>query len=287
MKKDQNLKTAALYVVALPIGNMADLSPHAQHVLSLVDIIAAEDTREFKNIVDAFSLSNKKVFAYHDHNEKESAKGLIGELLNQKSVALVSDAGTPNISDPGYHLLQECFAHNIPVIGIPGPSALTLALSICPIGGATHFFGGFAPQNKNGRIAFFKAKSKVAHRIVLFESPHRLLEHLEDAQKIFKGKTFVLREATKKFEEYLYLEIPDLIRHFKKQEPKGEFVIVYPGQEAEALSLEDLKKEIETFLKEKIKPTDILKKLQGLTSLGRREIYDLITEMKHKKDSHE
>jgi 16S rRNA (cytidine1402-2'-O)-methyltransferase len=281
-----SLTPGSLYVVALPIGNAGDLSDNARHVLSLVDIIAAEDTRVFKDFAQEHSIPFKKLVSHHDHNEKDSAQGLLQYLQKGQSIAVVSDAGTPNISDPGFFLVKMCFENNIPVKGLPGPSAVTLALSVCPIGGMTHFFGAFPPASSNDRKKYFKDKSRAADRIVFFESPHRILEHLEDAQEVFKGKVFILREATKKYEELLYLEIPEMIKHFKNS-AKGEFVVIYAGQASENLSLDDLKKEIQNLISDNIKPTDILKKLQDLTELTRREVYDLITRLKHSKDKND
>lgn len=288
MNKDQNssLNPGTLYIVALPIGNPKDISEHAKTVLGLADYIAAEDTRTFKEIASALQLKTQNVVAYHEHNEKGSAPELIRFLESGKTIAVVSDAGTPNISDPGFQILRLCFENNIPVVGIPGPSSLTYALSVCPIGGKSHYFGGFPSQNSSDRLKEFKEKSSVADRIVFFESPHRLVEHLEDASKVFTGECLILRELTKTYEEILYKSIPDMIEHFKSKKPQGEFVVIYPGQEKALLNLEDLKEELTDLVRENLKPSDILKKVQDLTRLTRREIYDLITEIKHsiKKD---
>lgn len=287
MNKDQNsLTPGTLYVVALPIGNASDISERAKTVLGLADYIAAEDTRTFKEIALQLKIQPKNVIAYHEHNEKGSSQELIRFLQNGKTIAVVSDAGTPNVSDPGFHILNLCFENDIPVVGLPGPSSLTYALSVCPIGGKSHYFGGFAPSHSTERIQEFKTKCTVADRIVYFESPHRLVEHLQDAKEFFKGNCLILRELTKTYEEILYKTIPELIQHFQDKKPQGEFVIIYPGQEHASLSLEDLRKELTDLVRENLKPSDILKKVQDLTELTRREIYDLITEIKHglKKD---
>lgn len=291
MNKDQNseLQPGTLYIVALPIGNTKDLSEHAKMVLGLVDYIAAEDTRTFKDFAHQVQIHPKNLIAYHDHNEKASSQELIRFLQNGKTIAIVSDAGTPNISDPGFQILKLCFEHNIPVLGIPGPSSLSYALSVCPIGGKSHYFGGFAPQHSADRLKEFKEKSSVADRIVYFESPHRLIEHLHDAEKVFTGQCLVLRELTKTYEEIIFKPLPDIISHFKNKKPQGEFVVIYPGQEKSSLNLEEIKKELTDLIRENLKPSDILKKVQDLTKLTRREIYDLITEIKHglKKDNDE
>lgn len=283
MNKDQksSLTPGTLYVVALPIGNSHDISEHAKTVLGLADYIAAEDTRTFKELALQLDIKTQNVIAYHEHNEKGSTPELLRFLEKGKTIAVVSDAGTPNISDPGFHILKACFEHHFPVVGIPGPSSLTYALSVCPIGGKSHYFGGFPPPSSKERIDEFKQKSTVADRIVYFESPHRLLEHLKDAQNVFKGNCLVLRELTKKYEEILFKPISEMIEHFESKKPQGEFVIVYSGQEKPLLSLDDLKGELADLVRENLKPSDILKKVQDFTKLTRREIYDLITEIKH------
>lgn len=291
MNKDQKseLQPGTLYIVALPIGNPNDLSERAKMVLGLADYVAAEDTRTFKEFAHQAQIHPQNLIAYHEHNEKGSSQELIRFLQKGKTIAIVSDAGTPNISDPGFQILRLCFDHNVPVVGIPGPSSLSYTLSVCPIGGKSHYFGGFAPSHSTDRLKEFKEKSTVADRIIYFESPHRLVEHLQDAQKIFTGNCLVLRELTKTYEEIIYKPISEMVSHFENKKPQGEFVVVYPGQEKSSLNLDDLKKELTDLVRENLKPSDILKKVQGLTKLTRREIYDLITEIKHglKKDSDE
>ncbi len=288
MSKDQNSKLTAgtLYMVGLPIGNSYDITLHAKSVLGLVDYVAAEDTRTFKELCSILDITPKNVLAYHEHNEKASAPELIRFLQNGKTVAIVSDAGTPNISDPGHHILAQCFEHKIPVRGVPGASSLTYALSICPIGGRSHYFGGFAPTSSNERKSEFKEKSSVADRIVFFESPHRILDHLNDSKEYFSGPVMVLRELSKTYEEHIFAPIDDILTHFQSKKPQGEFIIIYPRQEKKALGLEELKKLLLELVRENLKASDILKRVQGLTDLTRREIYDLITEIKHgiKKD---
>jgi 16S rRNA (cytidine1402-2'-O)-methyltransferase len=283
MNKDQNfsLQPGTLYIVALPIGNIDDISPHAKTVLGLVDYTAAEDTRTFKELSMKLQIHSKNLISYHEHNEKGSSPELLRFLQQGKTIAIVSDAGTPNISDPGFQILKLCFENSVPVVGIPGPSSLTYALSVCPIGGKTHYFGGFPPSSSKDRITEFTEKSTVADRIIFFESPHRLLEHLEDALTVFTGNCLVLRELTKSYEEIIFKPIAELISHFQAKKPQGEFVIVYPGQEKSSMSLADLKQELTHLVRENLKPSDILKRVQDLSKLTRREIYDLITEIKH------
>lgn len=288
MNKDQNfsLQPGTLYIVALPIGNVLDISHRAKTVLRLADHIAAEDTRTFKEACHQLDIHVKNILAYHEHNEKGSAPELLKFLIKGQTVAIVSDAGTPNISDPGFQILKLCYENSIPIVGIPGASSLSYALSVCPIGGKSHYFGGFPSSQSSDRLNDFKDKCSVADRIVFFESPHRLVEHLEDANTVFSGNCLVLRELTKTFEEIIFKPIPEMIEHFKNKKPQGEFVVIYQGQEKAGLNLDELKEELSELVRENLKPSDILKRVQDFTRLTRREIYDLITEIKHglKKD---
>ena len=162
-----------LYVVALPIGNPEDITLRAQRILSKVDVVAAEDTRTFQLFASQLDIATTKVVAYHEHNEHASSEGLIKLLEDGMKIALVSDAGTPNISDPGRLLVSRALKANITVTAIPGPSALALALSLCPIGGNSHFFGAFPPVKTKGRRELFKQIQGVSERLVFFEAPHR------------------------------------------------------------------------------------------------------------------
>lgn len=272
---------AQIYVIATPIGNELDLSPRAIEVLKTVDRIAAEDTRAFLQLVQKLKIKTAQIVSYHDHNEKESSDQLIQDVLKGGTLALVSDAGTPQISDPGYQLLKKAFEHNISVTTLPGPSALTATLSVCPIGGKSLYFGGFAPADETKLLEELKTSALKADRIVYFESPHRIQKHLEIAHQVWKTeKVFISREISKTYEEFLYKPLQDLKSYF--QSPKGEFVVVYPGIESFELSLEDLRLRIQALVEHNLKPSDILEQVRAVTSLPRRQLYDLITEIKHR-----
>jgi 16S rRNA (cytidine1402-2'-O)-methyltransferase len=246
-----------------------------------VDAIAAEDTRTFKEFSSALKLNVTRVLAYHDHNEEGSAEGLLSLLKQGQSIALVSDAGTPGIADPGYALLKKAFENQITVEPLPGASSLTTALSACPIGGATHAFFGFAPSKASERKAVFQSLKNFSTRSVFFESPHRFCEHVEDAREVFGNvKIFVAREISKKFQEYLYTDIDQIIAHFKTSPPKGEFVIVYPPVQGESISQDDIEKIIRNELAKGRSSKEILEILKGQSSLSRSEAYDLIQKLK-------
>lgn len=269
----------ALYMVGLPIGNPKDLTFRAADVLQQVDIIGCEDTREFNQLAKELKLNiTAKVVAYHEHNETESAKELLKFLVSGKSIAIVSDAGTPGISDPGYDILKLAYKNEIPVIAIPGPSSVTTSLSISPIGGKTFLFLGFLPT-KN-RMDFLGQHIGHADRIVFFEAPHRIQETLEEIfEKV--GDIFLSfhRELTKTYEESQFLKVSEAIAHFKKVPPKGEFVVILPRLD-QTLSREELETEIRKLLLENLKNSEIASQMAKHSTLSRKEIYKIIQDIK-------
>ncbi len=270
-----------LYIVPLPIGNLEDITLRAIRVLKSVDIVAAEDTRNFRELTTALQIEVKKVITYHDHNEDNSASGLLKLLEEGLSIALVSDAGTPGIADPGYSILNLCYKKQIRIEPLPGASSLVTALSACPLGGTTHTFFGFAHSKQTERKHQLQKAKLLGTRSVFFESPHRIIEHLKDSLELFGNiEIFIAREISKKFQEYLYKDIEFLISHFEQNPPRGEFVVVYPEQivvELNASGIEDIiRKELAKGRSSK----EILEILKGQSSLSRSESYDLIQKIK-------
>ncbi len=271
-----------LYVVSLPIGNLLDLSPRAEKALQDADIVAAEDTRVFQTLSQAKNLSVKKILSHHEHNERQSALGLIDLLKAGKSVALVSDAGTPGIADPSHHLVSLCYEFKIPICPIPGPSSVTAALSVCPIGGSAHTFVGFAPSKSNARRKLFKELSLLDHRFVVFESPHRLKDHLQDAlDTLGDTHVFIAREMTKTFEECAFGPISQHLADYSSKAPKGEFVLVY-APTPKALESEDFDQWLEARVKEGQATSEILKQSASRTKMKRKSLYTKILNLKKK-----
>jgi 16S rRNA (cytidine1402-2'-O)-methyltransferase len=271
-----------IYSVALPIGNAKDLSLRAQETLKAVDWIAAEDTRAWEKIRIELGLPLKPCFAFHDHNEEASALGLIQLLEQGQTGALVSDAGTPQVSDPGHHLLRLCFLHQIQVQPIPGPSSLTSALSVTPIGGASHFFGGFLPSVKNERRELFqKLTTSPADRLVFFESPHRIQDTLEDIREVFGNIPMSIhREMTKTYEEHLSGLTQTFIEQFKKTAPRGEFVLVLKNPGPTPWSEAEIKKEIQSLFTQGFSARDIRQRLQDISLVPRQVLFDWIENLK-------
>ncbi|MBX9769512.1 MAG: 16S rRNA (cytidine(1402)-2'-O)-methyltransferase [Bdellovibrionales bacterium] len=275
-----------MYSVALPIGNAKDLSLRAQETLKTVDWIAAEDTRAWEKIRVELNLPLKPCFAFHDHNEEASALGLI-QLLEQGQIgALVSDAGTPQVSDPGHHLLRLCFLHQVEVQPIPGASSLTSALSVTPVGGTSHFFGGFLPSNKNDRRDLLqKLTNTPADRLVFFESPHRIQESLEDIREVLGNINMsVHREMTKQYEEHLSGMAQTFIDQYKKTAPRGEFVLVLKNPGPTPWSETELKKEIVNLFAQGFSARDIRGRLQDISLVPRQVLFDWIENLKPKSD---
>ncbi len=215
-----------LYVVATPIGNLSDFSKRAIDILNSVDLIAAEDTRTSKVLLDKFNIKTK-VISNHKFNENSKVNTFIQDLLNNKSIAVISDAGTPCISDPGYILIKEAIKNNIEVIGIPGPSAVITAVSISGFDASIFTFYGFLPKEKNNIINLLKKDtSKV---LVFYESPRRIIKSLEIIKEVLKECNICLcNDLTKKFEKIYYGSIDEVIKELKanKNYEKGEYTLV-------------------------------------------------------------
>ena len=223
-----------LFVVATPIGNLEDISARALRVLREVAVIAAEDTRRTGHLLARFAITTPST-SLHEHNERSKSKALIARLLEGQSVALVSDAGTPTVSDPGLKLIQQAIAAQIRVEPIPGPSAIMAALSASGIAGETFTFLGFPPTRAKDRKQWFDGLASAGRTVVFFEAPHRFRATLKELQDKIGDQTIVVaRELTKTHEELVRSQISALLGHFK--DPIGEFtVIAHGGQTPEIM----------------------------------------------------
>jgi len=226
------VSNATLYVVATPIGNLEDMTPRAVRVLSSVDIIAAEDTRHSARLMRHFGIPTK-MMALHEHNERDQVPKLLDWLRGGKSIALISDAGTPLISDPGYPLVRAAHEAGIPVVAVPGASALIAALSISGLPSDRFTFEGFLPArsvSRRGALERLRAESRT---LIFYEAPHRIMECLQDMSEVFGGEreATVARELTKQFETVRAGKLAELLawmtRHAEQQ--RGEFVVLIHG----------------------------------------------------------
>ena len=218
--------TGTLYVVATPIGNLEDITLRAIETLKTVDLVAAEDTRHTKILLDRYGIKTPTT-SYFEYNKVQKTEYLINFLKEGKSVALVSDAGTPGISDPGYKIIRTSLDNNIPVVPIPGPTGFLTALTVSGKPTDKFTFEGFLspkPIKRKNQLAKLKTEERT---IILYESPHRLLKLLNDILEIFGDADIVLaRELTKKFEEIRREKVSASITHFTAHPPKGEFIVI-------------------------------------------------------------
>ncbi|MGI9223084.1 MAG: 16S rRNA (cytidine(1402)-2'-O)-methyltransferase [Woeseiaceae bacterium] len=225
--------SGTLFVVATPIGNLEDLSPRARQTLAEVDLIAAEDTRHTGRLLSHLGVKTRQ-FALHDHNEQQAAKALIKELNSGKSVALVSDAGTPLVSDPGYRLIQAAHENGIAVTPVAGPSAVTSALSAAGLPTDRFCFEGFAPAKHNARRKWLQELVHEQRTMVFYESVHRIKDSLADMMDVFGADrpAFIGRELTKLHEQCVRAPLGELVQQVSdgKIPSKGEFVIIVCGQ---------------------------------------------------------
>jgi 16S rRNA (cytidine1402-2'-O)-methyltransferase len=215
-----------LYLVATPIGNLEDISLRALRILKEVDLIACEDTRQTLKLLSHFEV-RKPLESYHEHNEMTRAPELIMRMEEGARVALVSDAGTPVISDPGHRLVSLCLRHKLAVIPIPGPSAIVAALAACGLPSEEFTFLGFLPARPTERRRRLQQLTAEPRSLVLYEAPHRLHATLRDALDILGDRqAAVARELTKVHEEFLRGRIADLISKFEEKEPRGEITLI-------------------------------------------------------------
>jgi 16S rRNA (cytidine1402-2'-O)-methyltransferase len=231
-------KPGTLYIVSTPIGNLEDITLRALRILKEVDLIAAEDTRHTRKLLSAYDI-HTSLTSYFDQNESQKSSYLIHQLLNGKSVALVSDAGTPGISDPGYTLIVSAIAHNIPIVPIPGPSAIITALTLSGLPCESFVFLGFLTNKRHARIKTLRNMQHERKTLICYVSPHHLLNSLADMREVLGNRQIVVtRELTKKFEEVARGTIDAVLNHFSlKPSIKGEFTVVIAGAPASEQAL--------------------------------------------------
>ena len=214
-----------LFVVGTPIGNLEDITLRAISTLKDVNIILAEDTRNSKKLLSAHGIQTR-MMSYHEHSSAKESQKIVHLLLEGNDLALISDAGTPTISDPGYGLIRECINHEIRIIPIPGVSAITAAMSASGLPSDSFTFHGFLPQKK-GRLKKIQDLSHIDNTIILFESPYRLVKTLTQLLESLGNRSFVVgRELTKLYEEIIRGNLSEVLEYFSKSKVKGEIVIM-------------------------------------------------------------
>ena len=225
------MSDSVLYLVATPIGNLGDLSPRAREVLSAVDFIAAEDTRVTQKLLTACGLPRKPMISYYEHNRRARGEEVLTKLLAGESCALVTDAGTPAVSDPGEDLVALCAEHDVPVVPIPGCCAAVCALAASGLPTGRWCFEGFLSVNKKARRAHLDALQNEKRTMIFYEAPHKLCATLRDLAEAFGGarRISLSRELTKLHEETLRMTLAEAIAYFDQTPPRGEFVLIVEG----------------------------------------------------------
>ena len=267
----------SLFVVATPIGNLEDITLRAIRVLKEVDLIAAEDTRHTRKLLTHFAISTS-TFSYYKEREQSRSDKIIDRLLNGQDVALVSDAGTPGISDPGSILVQKAIANNIKVIPIPGPSSLTAALSVAGFAEGTFVFLGFAPARQKQRRGFLQNLVNEKKHLVFFEAPHRVEKFLHDCQEILGDRpVFWCRELTKIHEELTHSTLSTLTVSVTERKIKGESVFIIGGEpEKPPLSKKEIEQQLHRYkLAGKMSLKDAVKAITAENNLSRSVVYNL------------
>jgi 16S rRNA (cytidine1402-2'-O)-methyltransferase len=278
--------TGTLYVVATPIGNLEDITLRAIRVLKEVDLIAAEDTRHTQILLRHYDIRTP-VTSYHEHNERAKAKPLVERLVRGGNIALLSDAGTPAISDPGYRLVVEAVRAGVRIIPLPGPSALAAVLSASGLPTDRFIFEGFLPAKKQERKKKLRALRNETRTLILYDAPHRLKESLVDMQEILGDREIVIgREITKVHEEFLRGTIGEIIERLADREVKGEITVVVHGStEGTNVSDAELQDEIGRLVAEGMRVKEIAEIIGERHQLSKREIYQLAFQRRKSKGS--
>lgn len=276
---------ATLYIIATPIGNLEDMTYRAVRILGEVDLIAAEDTRHSLKLLNHFGIS-KPLTSYFDHNQQLKGERILNALRQGKSVALISDAGTPCISDPGFQLVRDAVAENIPVVPVPGACAAIAALSASGLPTDIFTFAGFPPSRQGKRRTFLSCMSALHGTLVLYEAPHRLLDTLSDIREVLgERQVIVARELTKMFEECIRGTASEVIATVSQGIVRGEVVIlIAPGESAqqETEPLEDVLGRLMADGTLSIK--DIAKQAAVISGVSRSEAYAEALRLKNDPD---
>ena len=270
------MEKGTLYLVATPIGNLEDITLRAIKVLKEVDLIAAEDTRQTLKLLNHFEIS-KKLISYHRHNEDVKKDLLIDKLFEGKNIAIVTDAGTPAISDPGEEIVKEAINNNINIVPIPGACALINALIASGLDTKEFSFYAFLPLNKKLRKNKFEEIKKDGKTAIIYEAPHKLMNTLEDILNNLGNRKIVLaRELTKIHEEFIRGNVTEIINMFKDKEPKGEYIILIEGIriiEENNLNNLSLEEHYEFYENQGFQKKEIIKKIAKDRNVNKNEIY--------------
>ena len=277
-----------LYLCATPIGNLEDITYRVVRILGEVDLIAAEDTRNSIRLLNHFQIRTP-LTSYHEYNKYDKGKKLVEQLMEGKNVALITDAGTPGISDPGEELVRMCCEAEIPVTSLPGPAACITALTISGLSTRRFAFEAFLPTEKKEREEIFRELERETRTIILYEAPHRLVKTLKLlAERLGNRRAAVCRELTKKYETALRTDLQDAAAYYEANEPKGECVIVIEGRSREDMEREkraewenmSIDDHMQYYLAQGFDKKEAMKKTGKDRGVSKRDIYNYLEQQK-------
>ncbi len=283
-------KPGTLHLVATPIGNLEDLSFRALRILKECELIAAEDTRRTRKLLTHYGVSRPLV-SYYEHNEERRIPAILDALRGGKDVALVSDAGSPGVSDPGYRLVREAVDQGVPVTAVPGPSAVILALTVSGLPTDRFSFYGFPPRTGRERKRLLEEAAQVPHTLIFFESPHRVLKFLQDMLDLLGDRrAAVCRELTKRFEQVERGPLSELIARGGARAPRGEYCIVVEGAGRKHIGPEDREERLERAARDLKRLTDqplreAARRVAREHGLPRRDVYRLGLQQKREEEN--
>lgn len=270
-----------LYLCATPIGNLQDMTPRVIETLKSVDVIAAEDTRNSIKLLNHFDI-HTPMTSYHEYNKVEKARQLIGQLQMGQNIALITDAGTPAISDPGEVLVQMCHEAGVPVTSLPGPAACITALTLSGLSTRRFCFEGFLPTDKKEKKVILEELAGETRTMILYEAPHHLVKTLEELYGCLGQRKITLcRELTKKFETVFPTTLEEALEYYKTEEPRGEYVLVLEGKSHEEIRKEQIASWEEMSVEEHMAYYEAqgmdnksaMKQVAKDRGVGKREIY--------------
>ncbi len=273
--------SGTLYLCATPIGNLGDMTPRVIETLRSVDVIAAEDTRNSIKLLNHFDI-HTPMTSYHEYNKIEKGKMLIGQLLDGQNIALITDAGTPAVSDPGEALVRMCHESGVAVTSLPGAAACITALTLSGLSTRRFCFEGFLPADKREKKLVLQELSEESRTVILYEAPHHLVRTLEELyEAVGQRKLTLCRELTKKFETVMPTTLEDAIAYYKMEEPRGEYVLVLEGKsfaekrQEEIAAWEDMSIEehMAYYESQGMDNKSAMKQVARDRGVGKREIY--------------
>ena len=273
-----------LYLCATPIGNLGDMTPRVVETLNMVDVIAAEDTRNSIKLLNHFDI-HTPMTSYHEYNKVEKAYQLIGQMQNGQNIALITDAGTPAISDPGEVLVRMCHEQGIIVTSLPGPAACITALTLSGLSTRRFCFEGFLPADKKEKAAVLKELQNESRTMILYEAPHHLVRTLEELyEALGERKITLCRELTKKFETIFPTTMEQALEYYKTEEPRGEYVLVLEGKSLEEKRQEEIsswenmsiEEHMAFYENQGMDEKSAMKQVAKDRGVGKREIYQYL-----------